>query len=87
MLPTVLLPISFSGSRKSTIGSRAVLANKPEIDIPIPGQIMPPRNSVLRDDVEVDRGAQIDHDARPAVFVKPATAFTSRSAPTSRGLS
>ena len=36
MLPTVFDPINFSGSRKSTIGSRAVFANNPLIDIPMP---------------------------------------------------
>src|ERR1035441_7433788 len=49
MLPTVFLPMRWAGSRKSTIGRRAVLANNPLIDMPMPGQIMPPRYSALAD--------------------------------------
>ena len=88
MLPTVFDPISFSGSRKSTMGRRAVLANNPEIDIPMPGQITPPRNSLFFETMSklmvVPRSTTMHG---PPYFAKPATAFTSRSAPTSRGLS
>ncbi len=47
MLFTVFLPMRLAGSRRSTMGSRAVLANKPVIDMPMPGQIMPPKYSAL----------------------------------------
>ena len=71
MLPTVFEPISFSGSRKSTIGSRAVRANNPEIDMPMPGQIDAAEElAVRRDDIEVDGGAQIDHHDGSAIFAK-----------------
>ena len=71
MHPTVLVPISFSGSRKSTSGSRAVLLNSASIEMPMPAAMMPPRYSRLgRDGVESDRRAQVDHDARSAVLVE-----------------
>ena len=44
---TVFLPISAEGSRKSINGRRAVRENKAEIEIAMPGQMIPPRYSAL----------------------------------------
>src|SRR3954469_305355 len=44
---TVLLPITPAGCLRSTMGSRAVCANSPWMDIPNPGEITPPRYSPL----------------------------------------
>src|ERR1035438_5540176 len=47
MLATVLLPITLAGSRKSTIGRRAVLLNRASMEMPMPMAMAPPRYSAL----------------------------------------
>jgi len=65
MLPTVFEPISFSGSLKSTIGRRGgARETNPEMDIPIPGQMRPPRKEPSSShDVKVDRRAEVHNNA------------------------
>ena len=81
-------PIGERGGCRSTRVSLAVLPNRAPALICKPGAITPPRNSPASDTtsklVPVPKSTTI---AGPPNIVNAASVFTTRSAPTSRGLS
>ena len=85
---TVLVPTTCGGAASSTRVSRAVRENRLAALACMPGAITPPTNSPLSlttsKFVAVPKSTTI---AGPPVSVNAASAFTTRSAPTSRGLS
>ena len=84
----MLRPIAAPGSARSIRGSFAVRSESASIEISTPGAITPPRYSPRAgDDVEVGRRPEVDGDARAPTRSNAATALTSLSAPSSRGLS
>ena len=88
MLCTVFRPITDLGREISTRGSLAARWNNASAEMPIPGQIAPPRYSpraeMASKVVAVPKSTTMHG---PPYSSNAATAFTIRSAPTSRGAS
>src|SRR5579883_2131640 len=70
MLATVFVPMIFSGSRISTLCSRAARANSASAEMPIPGAITPPKYSPFSDTASNVMAVPKSDDARAAVFFK-----------------
>ena len=84
----VVLPITVSGSTKSTFRSRAARANKASIDTSMPGASTPPTYSPSAETTSkfVDVPKSTTTHGVPWCSAA-ATAFAMRSGPTSRGSS
>ena len=91
MLATVFRPMTWRGRANSTRGNRAACRKSASLEMPMPGQIAPPRYSpfgVTTSKVVAVPKSTTTRPWRPSPnSSKPATALTMRSAPTSRGFS